>query len=155
MSLSVFGWLAVVSFIAELVFAAFAFVFVRRLLRRTPTVVSERIGSVKSVLHKVRKGEPMSADELDFAVQTIDERRSPMAYSVPAALFAIGCVYVFGKLDQLHGASSSWGTYIGVLPMLAAVNLAAQLRRIGHLKKRAQRIEPELPQDQRTEVAAS
>ena len=143
MNLSLYGWLTVVSFVAVLVFAAGAFVFVRRMLRRTPNEVGERIGGVKSVLHKVRNGDPMSVEELDFAAQTIAERRSPLAFCVPGALFAVGCLYVFGKLDQLHGAAPSWGTFIGVLPMLAGLNLTAQLRRIGHLKKRVHRIEPE------------
>lgn len=136
--MSLFGWLAVLSFGAALVFAAFASVYVRRLLKRTPTEVGERIGSVHSLLHKLRKGEPMSEDEVDFAAQIIAERRSPMAFSIPAALFSIGSVYVFGKLDQLHGASPSWATFIGVLPMLAALNLTGQLHRIGALKGRVE-----------------
>jgi hypothetical protein len=139
-NLSVFGWLTLASFVAALLFAAVAFVYVRRLLRRTPTEVSERIRSVHSVLHKLRKGEPMSDDEVDFAVQTIAERRSPLAYSIPAVLFSIGCLYVFGKLDRLHGASPSWATFIGVLPMLVAINLTGQLHRIGALKGRAERL---------------
>ncbi len=134
--MSLYGWLTVLSLVATLVFAAVAFVYVRRLLRRPPSEVGERIGSVHSVLHKLRKGEPMSADELEFAAQTIAERRSPMAFSIPGALFSIGALYVFGKLDQLHGASPSWATFIGVLPMLAALNLTGQLHRIGHLKGR-------------------
>jgi len=147
-NVSVFGWLAGLAFVAALVSAAFAFVFVRRMLARTPTPVSERIGSVKSVLHKVRKGEPMSADEVDFAVQTIAERRSPMAFSIPVALFAIGCLYVFGRLDRLDGATPSWATFIGVLPMLAAINLTVQLRRIGTLNRRAQQLaKPDSPHD--------
>ncbi|TMS50095.1 hypothetical protein [Mycobacterium sp. DBP42] len=144
MNVSVFGWLAGFAFLAALVCAAVASVFVRRLLQRPPTPAGERIGSVKSVMHKVRKGEPMSADEVDFALKTIAERRSPMAYSIPAGLFAIGSLYVFGRLDQLHGAAPSWATFIGVLPMLAAVNLTAQLHRIGNLHKRARQLKPDL-----------
>ncbi len=136
--MSLFGWLTALSFVAALVFAATASVYVRRLLKREPTSVGEQIGSVKKVLHKLRKGTPMSEDEVDFAVQTIAERRSPMAYSIPAALFSIGCLYVFGKLDQLHGAAPSWATFIGVLPMLAAMNLTVQLLKIAHLKGRAE-----------------
>jgi len=133
---SLFGWLTALSFVAALVFAAVASVYVRRLLRRTPTEVGERIGSVHSVLHKLRKGEPMSHDELEFAAQIISERRSPMAFAIPGALFSVGCLYVFGKYDQLDGASPSWATFIGVLPMLAALNLTGQLHRIGRLKER-------------------
>ncbi|WP_099024144.1 hypothetical protein [Mycolicibacterium palauense] len=141
--MSLFGWLTALSLVAALAFAAGAFVFVRRLLRRTPTAASERIGSVKYVLHKVRTGEPMPADERDFAAQTIAERRSPLAFCVPGALFSIGCLYVFGRLDQLHGASPSWATFIGVLPMLAAVNLTVQLLRIATLKGRVPEYVPE------------
>jgi hypothetical protein len=74
----------------------FFFTFVKRLMGRAPTPISEEIGSVKKVLGKLRKGEPMSKDELDFATQTIADRRSLMAYSIPAAVFTIGCFYVFG-----------------------------------------------------------
>jgi hypothetical protein len=124
--------------------AAVAFVYVRRLLKRPPSQVGERIGSVHSVLHKVRKGEPMSQDELDFAAQTIAERRSPMAFAMPGVLFSVGSLYVFGKLEQLHGASPSWATFIGVLPMLASINLTAQFHRIGRLKGRAEERRREL-----------
>lgn len=136
--MSPFGWLTALSFVAALVSAAVALVYVRRLLKREPTEVSERIGSVKTVLHKLRMGEPMSEDEVDFAVQTIADRRSPMAYSIPAVLLSIGCLYVFGKLDQLDGAAPTWATFIGVLPMLAAMNLTVQLHKIAQLKGRAE-----------------
>jgi hypothetical protein len=84
----------------------------------------------------VRKGESMSTDELAFATQVIADRRSLMAYSIPAAIFTIGCLYVFGSFDQLHGRAPSVRTYIGVLPMLGAINLTGQLHRIAALKKR-------------------
>ncbi len=135
MNVGLFGWLAVGAFAAVLVFAAAASVFVRRLLLRPSTPAGEQIGGVGAVLAKVRKHEPMSRAEADFAAQIIKDRSSPMAFSVPASLFAVGCLYVFGSLEQLHGASPSWGTFIGVLPMLGAVNMGAQLMRIGHLKR--------------------
>jgi hypothetical protein len=137
---SVYGLLTVLSFVAELIFAAFAFVFVRRLLGRAPTPISEEIGSVKKVLTKVRKHEPMSKDELDFASQIIADRRSLMAYSIPAAIFTIGCCYVFGSFEQLHGGRPSLRTYIGILPMLGATNIAVQLLRIATLKRRLRRV---------------
>ena len=93
-----------------------------------------------TVLGKLRKGEPMTDDEVAFAVQTIAERRSPMALALPGALFSVGCLYVFGKLDQLDGADPSWAPFIGVLPMLAALNMTGQLHRIGRLKGRAERL---------------
>lgn len=139
MNLSLFGYLTIISFVAVLVFSALAFAFVKRLLDRPPTPKSEEIGSVRAVLTKLRKGEPMSKDEIDFATQIIADRRSLMAYSIPAVIFAIGCLYVFGSLDQLHGAAPSLRTYIGVLPMLGAINLAIQLLKIAALKRRLHR----------------
>jgi hypothetical protein len=136
MNLSLFGCLTIVAFAAVLVFAALASAFVRRLLKRAPTPTSEEIGSVRTVLTKLRKGEPMSKDELDFATQIIADRRSLMAYSIPAAIFTIGCLYMFGSIERLHGATPSLRTYIGVLPMLGAINLTIQLLRIGALKRR-------------------
>jgi len=136
MSSSLFGYLTALAFVAELVFAAFALAFVRRLLRRAPTPTSEGIGSVKRVLSKLRKREPMSKDELDFATQIIADRRSLRAYSIPAAIFTIGCLYVFGSFEQLHGRTPSLRTFIGLLPMLGATNLAIQLLRIAALKGR-------------------
>jgi hypothetical protein len=65
-NLSLFGYLTALAFVAELVFAAFAFAFVKRLLESAPTPLSEQIGSGRTVLRKLRKGEPMSKDELDL-----------------------------------------------------------------------------------------
>ena len=136
MNLSLYGYLTILAFVAELVFATVAFAFVNRLLRRAPTPISEEIRSTTTVLKKVRKGEPMSTDEVDFATQLIADRTSIMAYSIPAAIFTIGCLYVFGSLQQLHGATPSLRTYIGVLPMLGATSLTIQLLRIAKLKRR-------------------
>ena len=135
-TLSLYGFLTALCLVAELIFAAFAFAFVRRLLARAPTPISEEIGSVRTVLTKVRKDQPMSKDELDLAAQIIADRRSLMAYSIPAAIFTIGCFYVFGSLEQLHGATPSLRTFIGVLPMLGATSLTVQLLRTATLKRR-------------------
>jgi hypothetical protein len=89
----------------ELVFAAFAFVFVKRLGDRTPAPISKEVGAYKAVVDKLRKREPMSKDEVDYAAQIIADRRSLLAYSIPCAIFTIGCFYVFGSLEQLHGAT--------------------------------------------------
>jgi hypothetical protein len=132
--LSLFGYLAILAGVAELVFAAFVFAFVKRLLSRAPNPISEEIGSSKKVLGKLRKGEPMSKDELDFATQTIADRGCLMAYSIPAAIFTIGCFIVFANLE-LHGAKSL-RTYIGLFPMLGATNVTIQLLRIATLKER-------------------
>jgi hypothetical protein len=145
MTSSLWGYLTTVAFVAELVFAALALVFVRRLLRHPPTPVSIEIRSVKTVLTKVRKGEPMTTDELDFATQTIADRGAILAYSVPAALFTVGCLYVFGSLQQLHGHAPSLRTYIGVLPMLWAANITIQLLRIATLKRRLSNVSETSP----------
>jgi hypothetical protein len=132
--LSLFGYLAILAGVAELVFAVCFFTFVKRLLGHAPTPLSEEIGGFRQVLRKLRKGEPMSKDELDFASQIIADRTSLVAYSIPAAIFTLGCFYVFGNLE-LHG-TSSLRPYIGLFPMLGSINVTVQLRRIAVLKKR-------------------
>ena len=132
--MSLFGYLAILAGVAELVLAVFFFTFVKRLLEREPTPLSEEIGGFRKVLLKLRKGEPMSEDELDFARQIIADRGSIMAYSIPAAIFTLGCFYVFGNLE-LHG-TSSLRPYIGLFPMLGSINVTVQLRRIAVLKRR-------------------
>jgi hypothetical protein len=138
MNLGLFGFLTTIALVAVLVFATLAFVFVRRLLIRAPVPVSEEVGSIFLVLRKLRKREPMSDDELALAKQAVSDRRSPMAYSIPAALFSIGCFYVFGSLEHLHGATPSERTFLGVIPMLTSTNLAFRLLRSASLKERLQ-----------------
>jgi hypothetical protein len=132
--MSLFGYLAILAGVAELVLAVFFFTFVKRLLAREPTPLSEEIGGYRKVLRKLRKGEAMSENELDFAKQIIADRGSLMAYSIPAAIFTLGCFYVFGNLE-LHG-TNSLRPYIGLGPLLGSINVTAQLRRVAILKKR-------------------
>ena len=134
MQLGLFGYLAILAGVAELVFGVCFFAFVKRLLERAPTPLGEEIGGFRKVLRKLRKGEPMSKDELDFASQIIADRGSLLAYSIPAAIFTLGCFYVFGNLE-LHGPKSL-RPYIGLLPMLGSINVTAQLHRVAVLKKR-------------------
>ncbi len=136
MTQSLWGLLTVISYAAIFLFAAGAFTIVRRMLRREPTAVSEQVGSVSTVLRKVRKREPMSTAELDYARQVIADRRSPLAFCIPAAIVTVGCIYVFGSLEQLHGRTPSLRTFIGLIPMLAGTNLTIQLLRIAALKRR-------------------
>lgn len=131
-----FGDLAAVAFIALLCFATGVFGYVRRLRNRTPLPISEGIGARKTVLAKVRKREPLSAQELEFASRVITEQRSPLAFCIPAAIFSLGCFYVLGSLEQLHGATPSQRTFLGVIPMLGSFNVTAQLVRAAKLKKR-------------------
>ena len=134
MQLGLFGYLAILAGVAELVFAACFFIFIRRLLGHAPTPLSEEIGGFRKVLRKLRKGEPMSQDELDFASQIIADRGSLLAYSIPAAIFTLGCFYVFGNLE-LHGPKSL-RPYIGLFPILGSINVTVQLHRIAALKRR-------------------
>ncbi len=136
--MGLFGYLTILAGIAELVFGVFFFIFIKRLLGRTSTQVSEEIGSSKKILGKLRKGEPMSKDEIDFAAQTIADRGSLMAFSIPAAVFTLACFYVFGSLE-LHG-TSSLRTYIGLGPMFGSINITIRLLRIAALKKRLRNV---------------
>ncbi|HZU48997.1 MAG TPA: hypothetical protein VFA16_17355 [Mycobacterium sp.] len=140
MDSGLFGFLTVLTLVLALVFAAFASVFVRRMERRAPTPVSEEIGSAKAVMKKVRKREPLSSDELDYAKQIVSDRSSLMAFCIPGALFMVGCFYVFGSLYHLHGATPSERTFLGVFPMLAAMNFTTQLLRSARLKRRLQKM---------------
>ncbi|WP_370462639.1 hypothetical protein [Mycobacterium sp. Marseille-P9652] len=124
----------VIAALAEIFFAACAFVYVGRLLRRQPTPTGERIGGFRSALTKLRRGEPMSDEELHVAAQVIAERRSLLAFSIPAAVFTIGCFYVLGSIE-LHGIHSL-RIYIGLFPMLGSLNLTIQLLRVAVLKGR-------------------
>lgn len=59
-----------------------------------------------------------------------------MAYSIPATIFALGCFYVLGSLEQLHGATPSERTFLGVIPMISSINITAQILRVAKLRKR-------------------
>jgi len=131
-----FGFLTIVTFALALVFAAFAAVHVKRLGDRTPAPISEEIWSAKAVLNKVRKREPMSKDELDYAKQIVADRSALMAFCIPGALFMLGSFYVFGSLYTLHGATPSERTFLGLIPMLTSTNLAIRLLRSARLKAR-------------------
>jgi hypothetical protein len=135
-----FGYLTILSLVAALVFVAFASVFVKRLGDRSPIPGSEEIGSAKAVMHKARKRQPMSKDELDYAKQIVADRSSLMAFCIPGALFMVGCFYVFGSLYHLHGATPSERTFLGVFPMLAATNFTIRMLRSAALKGRLQKM---------------
>jgi hypothetical protein len=96
------------------------------------------MGAHKAVLAKLRKRESMSQDEIDYAAELVSDARSPLAYAIPAALFTMGFFYVVGCLYVLHmhGGHPSFRTFIGGIPMLTSMNIAAQLRRVAGLKGR-------------------
>ena len=134
------GLLTLLALISALVFAGVAAVYVKRLGNRAPAPMSEEIGSAKTVIRKVRKREPMSKDELDYAQQVVTDRSSPMAFCIPGALFMVGCFYVFGSLHHLHGATPSERTFLGVFPMLAATNFTLRFLNSARLKRRIQKM---------------
>jgi len=131
---SLYGVLTIVVAALGLTFVACAFLLVRRLEERKPASLGEHVGAHKAVLAKLRKRQPMSQGEIDYAREIVSDCRSPLAYSIPATLFSMGCFYVFGCLQQLHGATPSVRTFIGVLPMFGATNLTVQLLRVARLK---------------------
>jgi hypothetical protein len=136
MSLGVWGDLTILAIVMEIVFASCVFVYITRLERRTSHPLGEKVGAHKTVLAKLRKREPMSQDEVDYAGELIADARSPLAYAIPAALFTIGFFYVVGCLYMLHrdGGNPSFRTFIGGIPMLTSMNMAAQLRRVAGMK---------------------
>jgi hypothetical protein len=134
------GYLTIVFLALAVVFASFAAVYVKRLGDRTPLPISEEIGSVKAVMRKVSQREPMSKDELDYAKQIVADRRSLMAFCIPATLFALACFFVFGSLWYLHGATPSERTFLGLIPMATSANLAIRLFVRGRLKRRLEKM---------------
>ena len=134
MAFGFYSFLTIVVAALGLTFVACAFLFIRRLEGRQPASLGEEVGAHKAVVAKLRNRQSLSQDELDYAREIISDCRSPLAYSIPATLFTMGCFYVFGCLQQLHGATPSIRTFIGVLPMFGATNLTIQLIRVTRLK---------------------
>ena len=152
MNLGPWGDLTILAAVMEIVFATCVFVYISRLEKRTSHPLGEKVGAHKAVLAKLRKREPMSQEEVDYATELVADARSPLAYAIPAALFTMGFFYVVGCLFVLHidGGHPSFRTFIGGIPMLTSMNMAAQLRRVARLKGKLQDVsvsEPE-PSDE-------
>jgi hypothetical protein len=130
------GYLTILDAVMAMFFASCVFLYVRRLENRRPAPMGEQVGAHKAVLAKLRKGEPLTQDEKDYAAELVSDARSPLAYAIPAALFSSGFFYVVGCLFMLHqdGGHPSFRTFIGGIPMLTSMNIAAQLRRVARLK---------------------
>ncbi|MGH3580251.1 MAG: hypothetical protein ACRDUB_01580 [Mycobacterium sp.] len=126
-----------------LALVACVFVYIRRLENRTPAALGEQVGAHKTILAKLRKREALTRDEFDYATELVDDARSPLAYAIPAVLFSCGFFYVVGCLYELHvhGGNPSFRTFIGGIPMLTSMNIAAQLRRVARLKKNLRDVE--------------
>ncbi|WP_396916811.1 hypothetical protein [Mycolicibacterium sp.] len=140
MGLGLWGDLTILAGVMALTFAACVFVYITRLEKRTPAPLGEQVGAHKAVLAKLRKREPLTRDEFDYATELVDDARSPLAYAIPAVLFSMGFFYVVGCLYELHvhGGNPSFRTFIGGIPMLTSMNIAAQLHRVARLKKKLQ-----------------
>jgi HAMP domain-containing protein len=136
MNPGVWAILTVVAFVAVVVFAAIASVFVARLVRRPTLEISEEVGGITKVMTKLRKREPMSDEEVVLARQVVADRGSLMAFCIPATIFSIGCFYVFGSLEHLHGATPSERTFLGVIPMVTSTSLAIRTLKSASLKRR-------------------
>jgi len=141
-NLGPWGDLTIFAGVMALVFVSCVFVYITRLENRTPAPLGEQVGAHKAVLAKLRKREPMSKDEVDYANELITDARSPLAYAMPAVLFTMGFFYVVGCLYMLHrdGGNPSFRTFIGGIPMLTSMNIVAQLRRVARLKGRLRTI---------------
>jgi hypothetical protein len=140
MSSYFWGLLAAVALAGSLIFCSVAAVYVKRLGDRTPLPISEKIGSAREVVAKVRKREPMSPEELDYAKQVVADRSSVFALCIPTMVFLLGCYYVFGSLEHLHGATASERTFLGVIPMLTSTNLAIRMLSSARLKRRLRKM---------------
>lgn len=138
MNFGYWGALTVLAAVMALVFAGCALVYVRRLENRMPAAVGEEIGAHKAVLAKVRKRQPLTHDEFDYAQELVADARSPLAYAIPAVIFSAGLFYIVGCLHELdvHGGNPSFRTFIGGFPMLGSLNMLAQFRRVARLKSR-------------------
>lgn len=134
--LGLWGLLMFVALGFEVVFASLAFVYTRRLLRLRAIPGSDDINGYQKALRKLRKNEPMTEDEYHLAERIIDIRRSPLAFSVPAAFMTLGLFYIFGSLEYLHGSTPSERTFLGIIPMFTSTNLIIQMLKNASLKKR-------------------
>jgi hypothetical protein len=157
--LGLWGYLTILAAVMGLVFATCVFVYISQLENRMPAPLGEEVGAHKAVLAKLRKREPMSQHEFEYASELVSDARSPLAYAIPAALFTIGFFYVVGCLFMLHedGGNPSFRTFVGGIPMLTSTNIAAQLRRVARLKGRLREVSVTAPEptDELTPVGGS
>jgi hypothetical protein len=136
--MNLWGLLTILAATSATTCAACVFVYIGRLENRTPARMGEQVGAHKAVLAKLRKRQPLTPEEFEYAKEMVDDARSPLAYAIPATLFSAGFFYVVGCLYELHvyGGNPSFRTFIGVLPMLGSMNIFGQLRRVAHLNRR-------------------
>jgi len=75
-NLGPWGDLTILAVVMEVVFATCVFVYITRLENRTPHPLGEKVGAHKAVLAKLRKREPMSQDEVDYASELVSLSRA-------------------------------------------------------------------------------
>ena len=131
-----FGKLADVALLTLLFGATVMFFYVQRLRKQPQLPIAEGVRAKQTVLTKVRKSQPMTRDELEYATQVVDNQRTLMTFAIPLTVFSLGCFYVLGSLEQLHGATPSERTFLGVIAMVSSINITAQIFRVIKLKKR-------------------
>ncbi|MGB7872710.1 MAG: hypothetical protein WBM01_31365 [Mycobacterium sp.] len=136
MGTAFWGLLTLIALAVALLLLSIAFIYTRRLERQPTLPFSEEIRAAPRVIRKLRKREPMTPEEFEYAQRIVAIRGNPMALCIPFTLFALSCYYVFGSLEHLHGATPSERHFIGVIPMLTSTNLAIQLLRARRLKGR-------------------
>jgi hypothetical protein len=134
--------LSVIALAAIVVFATIGAVFTSRLVRRPTLPLSDEVGGIPTVLRKLRKREPMTAEEMTLARQATSDHGSLMALCIPATIFSIGCFYVFGSFEHLHGATPSERTFIGIIPMFTSINLFIRMSKSASLKRRLHGVQP-------------
>jgi hypothetical protein len=136
MDIGVWGFLTIFAGLMALFFGSCVFVYVRRMENRRAAPMGEVVGAHKAVLAKLRKREPLTGAEVEYAHELVADARSPLAYAIPGALFTMGFFYVVGCMFMLHedGGHPSFRTFIGGIPMLTSMNIFAQLRRVARLK---------------------
>jgi hypothetical protein len=133
---NLWGVLTVIAFVTICVFACVAFLFTRQMTRRTHVTEHLDVATSAAILRKVRKREPLSDDELHLAREILGDRGSVRALAIPATLFSLGCFFVFGSLDQLHGHNPSERTFLGIIPMITSTNFVIQILHCAILKRR-------------------
>jgi len=140
MTTALLGYLTVLFLAMVFVMATVASFYVNRLRNRPPVPFGEEIGSAKSVVAKLRKREPMTQDELAYARRVVAARGSVLGFAIPGMIFMLGCFYVFGSLEHLHGATPSERTFLGVIPVLTSINLAIRMLSSARLKRRLRKM---------------
>lgn len=133
---TLWGLLTIAAFLMIWVSAAVAFAFTRTLRNNDYVTAAVPVGRQPEALRKLRAGESLSADDDELARHVLAARGSPLAFAIPATLFFLGCFFVFGSLEQLHGHPPSERTFLGIVPMLTATNISIQLLKSAAVQRR-------------------